>query len=151
VFFAINSKEQEQVDSVMEKCIKLHRTLVAPLVLNLAINWIQHGELIIRPMWYSVERPAYPKLDPTEDNPTGDDSTEDAGIFGVFDQFMLGPDVIVTPLVNLNNPFRFVSLPEGKWRQMAPIVKIHNGACMVHIGDVPLTGPPVYFMRVKEN
>jgi len=136
-----NSIEQKQVDSAMEECIGLHRSLVVPLVLNLTTAWIQHGELIIRPMWYSVQR----NTNPTEAAPT-----EDKKIFGINDQFMLGPSVIVVPAINWKSP-RSVRLLEGKWRQMVPVEKIHAGPITIQIEDVPLTGPPVYFVRVEEN
>jgi len=62
------------------------------------------------------------------------------------DQFMLGSDILVAPVIEKGIRSRKVVLPEGKW--LSEKGEVYEGGKSVNI-DVPLERLP-YFTRVKE-
>ncbi len=94
----------------------------APYIYELAQGSRTSGEPIIAPLWYSV--PA------------------DANTYQLTDEFMLGNDVVVAPVVAQGTVSRDVYLPEGEWREL-------NGGNTLHAGwhrgyAAPLSVLPVF-------
>ena len=98
---------------------KLH-TKMGLHLLKLAIEASQTGEPIVKPMAL-----AYPNN----------------GYETIKDQFMLGDDIIVAPMVTKGASKRKVVLPQGKWRDDEG--KIVSGNKTIEI-DVPLSRLPFY-------
>jgi alpha-glucosidase (family GH31 glycosyl hydrolase) len=78
--------------AAVREALSVRRSLL-PLILGLVEDAARTGEPIIRPMAYHV------------------DGAED-----VIDQFFLGPDLLVAPVVSRGATRRSVVLPEGAWR-----------------------------------
>lgn len=102
---------------------KLHATM-GPMILALAKDSAKTGEPIAKPMAL-----AFP----------------DGGYEKIKDQFVLGNDIIVAPVVTKGARSRTVVLPTGAWKSEDGAV--HQGGASVTI-DVPLSRLP-YFTRVK--
>lgn len=84
---------------------------------------VQHGEPIIRPMWYAAP--------------------EDARSFTIADQFMVGEDLLVAPVVEENQRQRSVFFPSGTWVDQHG--KSYNGLSVATV-LAPLEELP-YFTR----
>ncbi len=95
-----------------------------PLIVELAHEASRTGEPIVKPM-----NMAYP----------------DGGYDAIVDQFVLGNDIIVAPVVEQGARSRSVVLPEGQWR--AEDGEIFTGGSSIRI-EVPLERLP-YFTRVN--
>ncbi len=67
----------------------------APTIIALAKKRMDEGTPIIRPMWY--------------------EAPEDGRAFNISDQFMLGDDLVVAPVVEVGLRQRKVFLPGGEW------------------------------------
>jgi len=97
---------------------------MGPTILALAKESAKSGEPIVKPMTM-----AFP----------------DVGFEMIKDQFVLGDDVIVAPVVEKGVRARSVVLPEGRWKAENGIV--YTGGTAVRI-EVPLERLP-YFTRIK--
>lgn len=117
------SKENNQI------CLaaaKLH-TQKGDLFLKLAKEASKTGEPIVKPMAL-----AYP----------------DAGYETIKDQFMLGNDILVAPVVEKGARSRKVIFPDGKWKgDDGSIVKVKRGGKTIEI-QVPLERLP-YYTKIK--
>ena len=79
---------------------------------------------ICRPMWW---------LDPT-----------DGETFCIDDQFALGDDVIVAPVVQRGATSRDVYLTRGRWRDAAHPATVYEGGCWLRGYEAPLDVLPVF-------
>jgi len=76
--------------------------------------------------------------------------------FQISNQFMLGPNYVVAPIVNVETKSREVHLPAGKWKQHGAVVNgaepvvMRKGPAKFTIENIPFTGLPLYFERTKE-
>lgn len=95
---AQNDADSKFFNSVSD-CLTIRKKLFNGKIEQLLENWIQRGEPIVRPMWYAADG----KPD------------SDGGLYPIVDQFMLGPDIVVAPVVNPDDTKRDVFLPEGSW------------------------------------
>ena len=71
------------------------RERMMPVILDLAQESARTGEPLIRPLAY-----------------------EDASLADVTDQFMLGPDYVVAPVLEKGATARSITLPDGSWKQL---------------------------------
>ena len=71
------------------------REQMMPVILGLAEESTRSGEPVIRPLAY-----------------------EDASLADVTDQFMLGSDYVVAPVLEKGATVRSVTLPDGSWQQL---------------------------------
>ena len=79
----------------IEKILKFSFNLYE-VKLNLTQRWQQTGEPILRPMWYAAP--------------------DDPASWPLTDQFMLGPDIVVVPVIkSFQENNRKVYLPPGNW------------------------------------
>lgn len=115
----ILSKEN---NAICLKMAKLH-TEMGPKILELAKEASKTGEPIAKPMAL-----AFP----------------DGGYEMIKDQFVLGNDIIVAPVIEKGARSRSVILPEGQWK--AEDGTVHSGGTSVRI-DVPIERLP-YFLKL---
>ncbi|XP_781005.3 myogenesis-regulating glycosidase [Strongylocentrotus purpuratus] len=91
----ILSEYDEETRSIVQKWVKFHRDEIAQLVLDLAQEFSQKGDPVIRPLWWSA--------------PT------DTVAFRINSQFMVGDDLLVAPILDQGATQRHVYLPAGTW------------------------------------
>jgi alpha-glucosidase (family GH31 glycosyl hydrolase) len=101
----------------------------APLIIELAKRAPKTGEPILLPLWYHA--PSDPKT------------------FDVVDEFMLGDDVVVAPVLTKGAVSRDLYLPAGNWRELAG-GKTFEGARTIDKYPAPLNVLPV-FVRVGSS
>lgn len=114
----------EATVNISKKLVDLH-VEYAPKIIALAKHFAQSGEPIMRPLWWA---------DP-----------DDAGTFNVGDQFLLGDDLLVAPVVEKGKVERQVYLPKGTWVDQNG--KQHKGPARINVA-APLEVLP-YFKLVK--
>ncbi|KAJ8336997.1 hypothetical protein SKAU_G00382170 [Synaphobranchus kaupii] len=83
------------VVDIARKFTKLHETLVAPRVLELAAEVLDTGDPIIRPLWWIA--------------------TEDEAAYKIDSQFLIGDDLMVAPVLEPGKQERDIYLPAGRW------------------------------------
>ena len=93
-------------------------------ILSLVKNALSSGEPIVRFMEYN-----YPHK----------------GYHGITDQFMLGEDVLVAPVITKGTRSRSVVFPDGKWKDAEG--NLYDGECTVQVA-APL-GKLLYYTKVK--
>lgn len=111
----------EENQAICLDMARLHKEM-GPIILNLAKHAANTGEPIVRPMAF-----VYP----------------DDGYETVKDQFMLGDNILVAPVVEKGARSRSVVLPKGKWKSDEG--RIVRGGRTIEI-DVPLERLP-YFTK----
>ncbi|XP_061673166.1 myogenesis-regulating glycosidase-like isoform X2 [Syngnathoides biaculeatus] len=85
-----------EVVAIAQKFTKLHETLVAPRVLELAHEVLNTGDPIIRPLWWIAN--------------------DDEVAYKVDSQFLIGDDLMVAPVLEAGKQERDIYLPAGRWR-----------------------------------
>jgi hypothetical protein len=95
----------------------------APLIIAMARAAPKTGEPILAPLWYHA--PA------------------DPATFAITDQFMLGPDVVVAPVVVKGATARDVYLPAGDWRDLKTGA-VTPGPRLLRAHPAPLDVLPVF-------
>jgi len=98
----------------------------SPLIIELAKQAPRTGEPILAPLWYHFPR--------------------DPATFDVVDEYMLGKDVVVAPVLAKGALARDVYLPAGKWRDLKS-GKALDGGRLLKAHPAPLDVLPV-FVRV---
>ncbi|KAG9354389.1 hypothetical protein JZ751_001096 [Albula glossodonta] len=86
----------DKVVNIARKFTKLHETLVAPRVLELAKEVLDTGDPIIRPLWWIA--------------------TDDETAYKIDSQFLIGDDLMVAPVLEHGKQERDIYLPAGRWR-----------------------------------
>ncbi|XP_051924782.1 myogenesis-regulating glycosidase-like isoform X1 [Hippocampus zosterae] len=86
----------DEVVDIARKFTKLHETLVAPRVLELAHEVLSTGDPIIRPLWWIAN--------------------DDEAAYKVDSQFLIGDDLMVAPVLEPGKQERDIYLPAGRWR-----------------------------------
>ena len=112
----------EQTVTAARKASQLH-VRFAPLIIQLARQAPRTGEPILAPLWYQAPR--------------------DASTHGINDQFMLGNDVVVAPVVQKGATTRDLYLPAGKWRDLES-GKVLEGGAWLRGHPAPLEVLPVF-------
>lgn len=113
----------EQAQQLCLKAARLHDTF-ADTIVELVNNTMQTGEPIVRMMEYQYPNKGYGR---------------------VLDQFMLGEDVLVCPVIEKGQYSRKVVLPQGKWEYCDGT--IYDGDREIDV-PAPISVLP-YFKRVK--
>lgn len=86
--------DSANVISITKRYIKLHRVYSSTMI-ELSKRRVNSGEPIVRPMWYA--------------------SPEDSRAYRLNDQYMLGNDIVVAPVLVFGQRERTVFLPAGTW------------------------------------
>lgn len=89
-------KYDKEVVEIAKKFTKLHETLVAPRVLELAGEVLDTGDPIIRPLWWIAN--------------------DDEAAYKIDSQFLIGDDLMVAPVLEPGKQERDIYLPAGRWR-----------------------------------
>lgn len=89
-------KYDKEVAEIALKFTKLHETLVAPRVLELAGEVLKTGDPIIRPLWWIAKN--------------------DEAAYKIDSQFLIGDDLMVAPVLEPGKQERDIYLPAGRWR-----------------------------------
>lgn len=98
------------------------RYALLPYIYTLAAQSSRYGDPMMRPLFY--EFPQDPSCEAADD------------------QFMLGPDILVAPILSPGRFYRAVYLPPGEWYSYFGET-LHEGAA-VTVAETPLTHIPVY-------
>ncbi|XP_002740469.1 myogenesis-regulating glycosidase-like [Saccoglossus kowalevskii] len=86
--------DQEVVD-IATKWVQFHRDVIAPIMIDLADNFLRSTDPIIRPLWWAS---------PTDGTAQQIDS-----------EFLIGDDIVVAPILEFGRYTRDVYLPDGMW------------------------------------
>jgi hypothetical protein len=113
--------DQETV-RISREASELHMRF-APLIIDMAKQAPKTGEPILFSLWYHAPK--------------------DAQTYDITDQFMLGPDVVVAPVVVKGATSRDVYLPLGKWRDLKAN-KVVDGGRWLRGHPAPLDVLPVF-------
>ncbi|KAK2845656.1 hypothetical protein Q7C36_010510 [Tachysurus vachellii] len=105
----------DEVVEIARKFTKLHETLVAPRVLELAGEVLDTGDPIIRPLWWIA---------------TGDEAA-----YKIDSQFLIGDDLMVAPVLEAGKQERDIYLPAGRWRSYKGE---HFEKGPIHLTDYPV-------------
>ncbi|XP_068152502.1 myogenesis-regulating glycosidase-like [Drosophila tropicalis] len=99
----------------------------APYIVRLFKRAVETGEPVNVPLWW---------LDP-----------EDEVAQGIFDEFLLGDDILAAPVVVQGATKRDVYLPEGQWNNGNAMHELYNGPIWLMDYSAPLDTLP-FFVRV---
>ena len=102
----------------------------ADLIVSLAKNVVETGEPINRPIWWVAD-------------------SRDETAFSIEDQFMLGDDILVAPVLEEGARSRDIYLPKGQWRD-ASTDQIYQGPMWLTDYKVDLFSLP-YFARLEST
>ncbi|CAF0717114.1 unnamed protein product [Brachionus calyciflorus] len=90
-----NNKTKVPVNQICRELVNLHERLVYPVLIEYAKNAVETGEPVIRPVWWI-------------DN-------SDEKTLTISDQFLVGNDILVAPILDENQYKRDIYLPRGEW------------------------------------
>lgn len=110
----------EECDRLCRKAAEMHEAY-APLLLKWAEHHLQTGEPIIRPLWWIAP-----------DDPMAQASS---------DQFLIGDDLLVAPVIHAGQRMRDVYLPTGRWQSEEGIFE---GAVVLRDYPAPLDKLPLF-------
>ncbi|XP_025765279.1 SITS-binding protein isoform X2 [Oreochromis niloticus] len=117
-----------QVLNLTRNYLTRHQRDVAPLIEKYAEEWQVTGNPIYRPMWW---------LNPT-----------DSMTFTINDQFLIGDEVLVAPVVEKGAVQRDIYLPDGGFQwQDNQNARVFDGGTFLHDYPVPLTEVAVFLRR----
>jgi alpha-glucosidase (family GH31 glycosyl hydrolase) len=94
---------QEVID-ISKSMLKLHEQY-SPVIIELAKNAVKTGEPIMRPIWWIAPN--------------------DVNTFSIEDQYLVGNDILVAPVVTENARKRNIYLPQGQWQDHRGV--LHTG------------------------
>lgn len=89
-----------------------------------------HYAPLLRPLWFAApERQDY---------------------YGISDQFLLGSDLLIAPVMNEKLSARDITLPLGNWRD-AWTGKVWNGNCILEAYYAPCPGVPIFIREENKD
>ena len=118
------------IHAAISQCYRLRKRLfnndtIYPNMPELVQKWIHNGEPIIRPMWF-----------------------EDSNYYSINDQYMLGPNLLVAPIVDMSSPDnRMVYFPKGDWLLLDGTNRTFGEKMFQQIYVLP--GESLYFLKIK--
>ncbi|KAM9377482.1 SITS-binding protein [Pholidichthys leucotaenia] len=119
---------EDQVLNLTRTYITKHQTDVVPLIEKYAEEWQMTGNPIYRPMWW---------LSPT-----------DPMTFTIDDQFLIGDEVLVAPVVERGAVQRDIYLPDGGFQwQDSQNAQVFDGGTFLQDYPVPLEAVAVFLRR----
>ena len=117
----------EEALMITRMALKLREKTISKM-LSLAKEACRKLEPICRPLWW---------LDPDDEN-----------TYGIIDQFAIGSDIIVAPVVNEGQFSRDIYLTAGQWYEVGQPEVQYMGGKWIKDYDAPLEKLPV-FQRIK--
>jgi alpha-D-xyloside xylohydrolase len=112
------------VNEAVKTYAKIHKNIA--YYIKELIN--ENKTLLLRPMWY--------------------ENDEQKELFSVSDQYMLGPDIVVAPILESDMKTRTVILPKGEWKDVYSGEVIGQGRIQV---EVECPKIPVYIRSSNER
>jgi myogenesis-regulating glycosidase len=85
----------QSVNEICKETVRIHEEIVFPYLDKYANKSLETGEPIIRPIWWI-------------DN-------SDSNTYTIDDQFLVGDDILVAPVLKPNSIQREIYLPKGVW------------------------------------
>jgi alpha-D-xyloside xylohydrolase len=124
----------KETQVVLEKYIQL-RHQMKPYIQELSMNVTKYGVPTVRPLWWEFPNDSY--------------------AWDINDQYMLGPDLLVSPVTIQNASSRLVYFPldggdDTKWINIFNGSQIIKGGQTLHI-DAPLDSIPVFRRQGSKN
>lgn len=127
-FAGAPSNMSARASKIATDMVRLHNTKVVPLILEL-LNDTEHNSPLVRPMWWFQPKSSF--------------------AFNSVDQFMVGDDIVVAPVLCQQTTARNVYLPRGHWRDGWNETMIHIGPKILKNYRVPLDRVP--FFKYKRS
>ena len=118
-----------KVNEICQEMVNVHETLVYEVFVRHANETIKTGMPVIRPMWFADN------LDPQ--------------LFTIDDQFLVGSDILVAPILDPKTYQRTIYLPAGAW-QAAGDSKVYVGPITLRNYPAPIDEIP-YFINQTES
>lgn len=119
-----NTLTNVPVNQICKKMVDLHENLVYPLLIKYAKNAVVTGEPIIRPVWWI-------------------DNSDETN-FKIADEFLVGNEILVAPILDQNKYSRDIYLPSGKWNSTNGTV--YQGPTLLKEYPAPIETIP-YFIN----
>merc|ERR1712113_1164476 len=112
------------IQTVLERYIRLRATVLKPYIKELAMNVSAHGVPTMRPLWFEFP--------------------DDPGAVGINNQYLLGPEFMVAPVTTQGAVSRDVYFPAGsRWHNLFNHSEVFAGGS-THSVPAPLDIIPVY-------
>jgi alpha-glucosidase len=111
----------EETDLIAHKFVQIHVDQIAPYMHDLPLNSLP----IIRPIWWA--------------------EPENRQTFNISDQFMVGDDIVVAPILDPGLTSRVVYLPPGEWYNPEDGSTTMGGGFLVQ--KVTLETIPYYYSK----
>ncbi len=112
--------------AICRDLVNLHENLVFPELIKFAQQAVKTGEPIIRPVWWV-------------DN-------SDEFLLKIDDQFLVGNQILVAPVLTENTFKRDIYLPRGKWVDQDGV--FYDGPILLSSFDAPINKIP-YFLNAN--
>lgn len=120
-----NNKTQVPVNNICRDLVNLHEQIVYPILIKYANNAVKTGEPIIRPVWWL--------------------NNSDSIALKVSDEFLVGNEILVAPILDENHYKRDIYFPVGSWK--ATNGSIYQGPMLTKDYPAPIEEIP-YFVRI---
>ncbi|XP_055388133.1 SITS-binding protein [Condylostylus longicornis] len=117
------------VTNISKELTAIRQKSVIPLLKKYSIDSINEGTPLVRPLWM---------LDPS-----------DLACVNLNDEFSIGEDLIVAPILNQGITSREVYLPQGVWKDGID-GSLRKGSRWIHSYKVP-TEKVAYFVKMPDN
>ncbi|KAK7891730.1 hypothetical protein WMY93_023693 [Mugilogobius chulae] len=119
---------EDRVLNITRRYIALHQKTVVPLIEKYAEEWQLTGHPIFRPMWWL--------------------SPSDPVTFTIDDQFLIGDEVLVAPVVEKGAVYRDIYLPDGGFQwQDSLTAQVFDGGTLLQDYPVALEEVAVFLRR----
>ncbi|KAK2842045.1 hypothetical protein Q5P01_012245 [Channa striata] len=119
---------EDRVLNITRTYIAKHQRIVVPLIERYAEEWRMTGNPIYRPMWWL--------------------SPSDPMTFTIDDQFLIGDEVLVAPVVEKGSVERDIYLPDGGFQwQDSQNAQVFDGGTFLQDYPVPLEEVAVFLRR----
>jgi alpha-glucosidase (family GH31 glycosyl hydrolase) len=121
--------KDETVTEVAKELLNVRQKTVVPLLLKYNKDAMNEGLPLVRPLWM---------LDP-----------QNAACQNITDEFAIGDELIVAPILQKGEIQREIYLPKGVWKDMVSGA-LRKGNVWLHNHKVPLE-KVVYFQKMPDN
>ncbi|CAG2100342.1 unnamed protein product [Medioppia subpectinata] len=118
-----------EIIKVAKKLLKLREDLILPVMKACLREFHRNGSPIIRPMWWT--------------------QPEDRDAYVINDQFSIGNDIIVAPVIEEGQTERDIFLPNGWWKDEI-LVQVIRGGKWMRKYHVPIE-KVAYFIRTEPS
>ncbi|XP_031658044.1 SITS-binding protein-like [Oncorhynchus kisutch] len=119
---------EDRVLNLTRALIAWHQDFVVPLVTRYAEDWMTSGSPIYRPLWWL--------------------SPDDPATFTIDDQFLIGDEVLVAPVIERGTVRRNIYLPDGGFQwQDSRNAQVFDGGTLLEDYPVALEEVAIFLRR----